>query len=79
MQLLYRSSRETLQAIDPTSPQNFHFSLTIGGEQAVRTFVWEGIHWTGSVLLMRLLWISVAFLIALAASLFFHRFDPARS
>jgi len=28
---------------------------------------------------MRLLWISIAFLIALAASLFFHRFDPARS
>ena len=79
LQLLYRSSRKTLQAIDPTSPQNFHFSLTIGGEQAVRTFVWDGIHWTAPVLLMRVLWISIAFVIALAASLFFHRFDPARS
>jgi hypothetical protein len=30
-------------------------------------------------MLMRLLWVSVAAAIALLASLFFHRFDPARS
>jgi len=79
LQLLYRSSRTTLQAIDPTSPENFHFSLTIGGEHAVRTFAWNGIDWTPNVLLMRLLWVGVACAIALLASIFFHRFDPARS
>ena len=79
LQLLYRSSRATLQAIDPSSPENFHFSLTIGGEQAFRTFPWNGIDWTVNVLLMRLLWISVAAGVALLASVFFHRFDPARS
>jgi len=79
LQLLYRSSRTALQAIDPTSPQNFHFSLTIGGEHAVRTFPWNGIEWTAHVLLMRLLWISLAAAIALLASVFFHRFDPART
>jgi hypothetical protein len=79
MQLLYRSARSTLQAIDPTSPENFHFSLTIGGDQAVRTFPWEGIDWTVNMIMMRLLWIGVAVGFALMAALFFHRFDPARS
>lgn len=79
LQLLYRSARITLHALDPSSPENFHFSLTIGGERAVRTFPWNGIEWTGKVLLVRLLWIGVAAGIALLAALFFHRFDPARS
>lgn len=79
LQLLYRSSRAALQAIDPSSPRNFHFSLTIGGEHAVRTFPWNGIEWTARVLMMRLLWISLAAVIALLASVFFHRFDPART
>ena len=79
LQLLYRSARSTLQALDPGSSENFHFSLTIGGEHAVRTFPWNGIDWTANVLLMRLLWVGVALAIALLASVFFHRFDPARS
>ena len=79
LQLLYRSSRQTLHALDPTDDNNFHFSLTIGGEHAVRTFPWNGIDWTTNVLLMRLGWIAVAVAVAYAASIFFHRFDPARS
>jgi hypothetical protein len=79
LQLLYRSSRQTLHAIDPTGDNNFHFSLTIGGEHAVRTFPWNGIVWTTNVLLIRLGWIAVAVAIAYAASIFFHRFDPARA
>ena len=79
LQLLYRSTREALQAIDPTTQQRFNFSLTIGGEHAVRTFPWNGIDWNGSVLLFRVLWIVGAVGIALLASVFFHRFDPARS
>jgi hypothetical protein len=79
LQLLYRSSRRTLQSIDPTGDGNFHFSLTIGGEHAVRTFPWNGIDWTANVLLMRMGWVAVAAAIAYTASIFFHRFDPARS
>jgi hypothetical protein len=79
LQLLYRSTRSALHALDPNGPENFNFSLTIGGEHAVRTFPWNGIDWTVEVLLMRLLWIAVAAGLALLASLFFHRFDPARS
>jgi len=79
LQLLYRSARKTLLAIDPTSSERFNFSLTIGGVRAAKTFLWNGLDWTFSMLLMRVLWISVAFGIALVASFFFHRFDPARS
>ncbi len=79
LQLLYRSARTTLLAIDPSNSQNFGFSLTIGGKQAVHTFPWNGIDWTASVLLMRLLWIACALGFTFLASVFFHRFDPARA
>jgi hypothetical protein len=79
LQLVYRSTRSALHALDPSTPENLNFSLTIGGERAVRTFPWNGIDWTLNVLLMRLLWVSMAVGFALLASLFFHRFDPARS
>lgn len=79
MQLLYRSARTALRAVDPGSAERFNFSLTIGGERAVHTFLWTGLDWTLPVLIVRLTWVGVAIGIGLAASLFFHRFDPARS
>jgi hypothetical protein len=78
LQLFYSSARRALRPIDPQSGPNFHFSLTIGGQRAVRTFLWNGIDWTAHVLLLRVFWIAVAAVLAFAASLFFHRFDPAR-
>lgn len=79
MQLVYRGTREALSAIDPAVGQQFNFSFTIGGERAVRTFQWNGIHWTTTVLGMRLVWIGAALALSLLAAVFFHRFDPARS
>jgi hypothetical protein len=78
LQLLYRSARNELEKISPANSDNFHFSLTIGGQQAVRTFPWNGIEWTSQVVLMRVLWIATAIGISILASMFFHRFDPAR-
>ncbi|HYX69125.1 MAG TPA: hypothetical protein VE825_08325, partial [Terriglobales bacterium] len=43
-----------------------------------KTFVWPGLHWTAERLAVRLAWVMVAVLLALLASVFFHRFDPAR-
>lgn len=79
LQLLYRSARTTLQAIDPSSIEHFNFSLTIGGSRAARTFLWNGIDWTAQVLQDRLLWVCIAAAIAWLASIFFHRFDPSLS
>ncbi len=78
LQLLHRSTRAALQAADSGNPHDFQFSLTIGGVRAVRTFLWNGIDWTGRVLLIRLLWVAAAVGLALVAAIFFHRFDPAK-
>jgi hypothetical protein len=79
LRLMYSGTREALRAIDPEVQEHFAFSLTIGGARAVRTFLWNGIEWTSRVLLWRLIWIAAAVAIAMLASIFFHRFDPARS
>ena len=64
--------------MNPGSGKNSGFSLTIGGEHASRTFLWNGIEWTLHIVAWRLLWVAVGFGVALLASVFFHRFDPAR-
>jgi hypothetical protein len=76
IQLLFSSTRAALNKIDPSHPNSF--SLTIGGEHAIRTFLWNGFEWTTSAVFTRVAWILIALGIALLASVFFHRFDPAR-
>ena len=44
----------------------------------LRTFTWEGVAWTWSIVLGRLVWVGVALLITLLAALFFDRFDPSK-
>lgn len=78
MQLLYRSTRRILEGVDQAHPDNFHFSLTIGGARAAHTFLWNGIDWTPHILWVRLEWIAASLAVALLASVFFHRFDPAQ-
>ena len=78
MQLLYRSTRAALQGVDQSHPDNFHFSLTIGGARAAHTFLWNGIDWTPHILWVRLEWVAASLGLAFLASVFFHRFDPAR-
>jgi hypothetical protein len=78
MQLLYRSTRNALKATDPSHPENFQFSLTIGGARAAHTFVWNGMDWTAGILWVRVEWIVASLALVLLASVFFHRFDPAR-
>jgi hypothetical protein len=75
MRVLFHSMRDALHKIDPA--QRDSFSLTIGGERAVHIFYWSGVDWTNSILAGRLLWMLVAVGLALVASVFFHRFDPA--
>ncbi|MGH9580613.1 MAG: hypothetical protein ACRD2R_06445, partial [Terriglobales bacterium] len=58
----------------------FSMGINIRGEENLwrfTTFVWEGISWTGEILLQRVFWLAVAAGLALLAAAFFHRFDPA--
>jgi hypothetical protein len=55
-------------------------SLNIGNEKELpsKRFVWKGLELNRAFLIGRLLWTGMAVVLALIASIFFHRFDPAR-
>jgi hypothetical protein len=53
-------------------------ALNIGENAPTKRFVWTGVKWNSIQVLARLTWLLWAVLTALLASLFFHRFDPAR-
>jgi ABC-type transport system involved in multi-copper enzyme maturation permease subunit len=79
------SIQRQILAIDPsvdiTSGGMFYFKVSFVEGQNYRpasTFTWEGPDWTGGVVLERLMWLGVAVIIALAASIPFDRFDPSR-
>jgi hypothetical protein len=76
--VLEASTRRALEKMNPGSGKNSNFSLTIGGEHASRTFLWNGVDWTLRGVTSRLMWVVVGIGVALLASVFFHRFDPAR-
>ena len=56
------------------------FSLTMADKSArVATgFHWNGVDWTTEVVMQRLAWVAVAFVLVLCSAWFFDRFDPAR-
>ena len=78
VRVLEKSTRQAMERVNPGSAANSGFSLTIGGERASRTFLWNGVDWTLRGVGSRLLWVVVGLGVALLASVFFHRFDPAR-
>lgn len=54
-------------------------SVAIGAislQEPLRTFTWQGIHWTIGAILGRMLWLGAALATGLLAALFFRRFDP---
>jgi hypothetical protein len=75
--ILSTSTQQALARLDP-SGKITKFNLTIGGDHASRTFLWNGVDWTPRLVAGRLLWLAVGLGVAALASVFFHRFDPAR-
>ncbi|TFH40962.1 MAG: hypothetical protein E4H01_15675, partial [Lysobacterales bacterium] len=79
------SIQRQVLSVDPsadiTTGGMFYFDVSFIEDvdyQPVSTFTWEGLGWTGSVVLERLMWLGVGMIIALAASIPFDRFDPSR-
>lgn len=63
-----------------TAFPDYQGSVSIGAaslQAPIETFIWSGIHWTGKILIGRMLWVGAALGIALFAAFFFRRFDPA--
>jgi hypothetical protein len=46
---------------------------------ATKTFLFTGLEWNQAMVLSRMMWLMIAGAVALLASLFFNRFDPARN
>lgn len=76
--VIAHSMQAALKKVNPA--YNNGFELNIGDAAHVtKRFVWTGVDWTAAIIGQRVLWVLIAFAIAGAASLFFHRFDPARA
>ncbi|GCE23097.1 ABC transporter permease [Dictyobacter kobayashii] len=72
------SMESTLQQVDPGYVRG-HFTIGIRPIKGhVQLFHWNGVPWNAVLLTERLVWILIAIGIALLASIFFTRFDPAR-
>ena len=73
---LMEQMRAALLQVDPHVHHNF--SLSIGGVKPHHRFLWTGIPWNPILVTARMTWFAWALAAALLASVFFHRFDPAR-
>ena len=75
--LYMRSMGDVLRQIDPSYTNSF--TLQIGPDKTItQEFQYNGLHWSGVMVMQRLLWVAIAFAIASAAATLFHRFDPAK-
>lgn len=70
------SIQQQVLAADPAASVSSGLIMT--GTDIGSTFRWEGFDWKANIVLERLLWLSLALFLALAAALPFDRFDPAR-
>lgn len=76
--VIAHSMQAALKKVYPA--YNNSFTLNIGDSaQITKRFVWTGVDWTPTIIFQRMLWALVALVIAGVASLFFQRFDPART
>lgn len=65
-----------LQAVEPGYNAE-EFTLGAGREGAAKTFRYAGMAWTPGLIALRLSWIAISAVLAAAAALPFHRFDPS--
>jgi hypothetical protein len=76
--LLWPSVYRSCSAAFPDCSQRFLTDVSNTPLVSIPTFVYTGMQWTADIVGGRLLFIIGAAGIALFASLFFHRFDPAK-
>jgi hypothetical protein len=76
--LTMRDSMFSAAGISPEQ-RSFSFSLDVGGPRGpLGTFQWDGLDWTAPIVAGRCIWIAVALVLVMLATLLFDRFDPAR-
>jgi hypothetical protein len=75
-QMVGRSVVQAARAVYPENSGIFSFAMSDWSNAAY--FTWNGLQWTGDMLLSRLVFLSLAVGIGLLAALFFDRFNPSR-
>jgi hypothetical protein len=75
-QIISDSVTRASQAVYPDSMNGISFGISPFSYP--RTFLWEGISWTGSILLSRLLFLGIGAGLAFLAAVLFDRFNPSR-
>jgi hypothetical protein len=63
----------------PGYKDDFELSIVTEPVKVAPGFHWNGLDWTATAVLLRLMWVAVAIAIPLCGAIFFDRFDPARS
>lgn len=69
--------QQQVLTLDPSA--DLGAGLIHTGKDIERKFAWDGIDWTGSMILGRGMWLGIALIVAVVAALPFDRFDPSRS
>lgn len=72
------SMEETARSVIAGYKNEFALSIKPARANVLSTLRWEGMHWTAESVGLRVMWMFVAIVIALLASIFFDRFDAAR-
>lgn len=70
------SMTPTIKSVYPEYNGSFRTSITTL-QETLKVFQWNGIEWTSEIVLMRLFWIVVSFVVIFFVSLFFNRFNPS--
>ena len=77
--LVYASMAPAARAGIPGYVNSFSLTLADKYVPVAPGFHWNGIGWTTELVLLRLVWLAIAFALVLCGVFFFDRFDPARS
>ncbi len=75
--LIGSSMKAAAKAVFPDYQNSFTLSMI--SEQALQTFVWQGVKWSTGLIVERLLWLVVSVGIVLLGTPFFNRFDPSQT
>ena len=77
--LVYASMVPAARAGIPGYVSSFSLTLADKSVRVAPGFHWNGIGWTAELVVLRLVWLAIAFALVLCGVFFLDRFDPARS
>ena len=72
------SMMEAARTVIPGYKNGFSLTISPGQVQVAEALRWQGVHWTGDIVRLRVAWFFVALIIVGVSAIFFDRFDATR-